>query len=268
MASLEARAAVLAQNARDADLHSGKGAKMGDKESKFRGNWNYASRTPTFNAFQFLPTPPPQKPRTRPAEPEVAAPEVAAPEAAPAVDVEACEEAVAALDVGELLDAPPADADVLCMIRDRDSNYRGYIGTVDGECRNNRNVLLGFINAESGACGTADEEYLGAISEESAGRRRSRTIPPTRPNNAQAFNDADCVIEDALDEKCGTLDMGTGYIRDATGEVVAELGPSGVCTGHAGTYLGEFEGYSYHHMKTVALYLMLIDPGMLNEVEG
>ena len=83
MASLEARAATLAKNARDADLHSGKGAKQGDAESKYRGTWNYASRTPTFNAFQFLPTPPPQKPRTKPPV------------------VEECEEAVAALSIGE-----------------------------------------------------------------------------------------------------------------------------------------------------------------------
>lgn len=246
MASLEARAVTLAQNARDADLTSGKGARCGDEESKFRGNWNYASRTPTFNAFHFLPTPPPQKPRIRPIE------EAGAVAAVPVEPVEACEEAVAALsvgDLGELLEAPPGGADVLCAIRDRDGNYRGFIAR-DGECRNNRNGLLGFIDGESGQCGTADEEYLGRASAESA------------------FNDADCVIEDALDEKCGSLDRGTGYLKDADGRIVAELGPNGSCAGHAGTYLGEFEGYSHGEMTVVALYLMLIDPGMLSEVEG
>ena len=94
-----------------------------------------------------------------------------------------------------------SQADVLCTIRDRDGNYRGYVAK-DGECRNNRNVLLGFINAEDGACGTAEEEYLGCISEQSA------------------FNDALCIVEDALDERCGTLDMGTGYIKDAQDRIV------------------------------------------------
>ena len=251
MASLEARAAVLAQNARDQDLPSGKGAKAGDKDSKFRGTWNYASRTPTFNAFQFLPTPPPQKPRTAPPpeveECEEAVAALSVTEAAPPVDVEACEEAVE--DEAELLEDPPPDADVMCTIRDRDGNYRGYIAN-DGECRNNRNALMGYINADSGQCGTADEEYLGCISEVSA------------------FNDSDCVIEDAIEETCGTLDMGTGYLKDTNDRIVAELESSGVCTGHSGSYLGEFEGFSFNQMKVVGLYLMLIDPGMLNEIEG
>ena len=62
--------------------------------------------------------------------------------------------------------------------------------------------------------------------------------------------------------------MGTGYIKDFNDRIVAELTHSGVCTGHAGSYLGEFEGFSFNQMKIVALYLMLVDPGMLNEVEG
>ena len=39
MASLlDGQIATLAKNNRDADLHSGKGAKQGDVDSKFRGN--------------------------------------------------------------------------------------------------------------------------------------------------------------------------------------------------------------------------------------
>ena len=246
MASLEARAATLAKDARDADLHSGKGAKQGDAESKYRGTWNYASRTPTFNAFQFLPTPPPQKPRTKPPVVEECEEAVAALSIGEAATVE---EPVEELEQGELLEDPPADADVMCTIRDRNGKYRGYIAN-DGECRNNRNTLLGFINADSGQCGTADEEYLGGISEQSA------------------FNDAECIIEDALDEQCGLLDMGTGYLKDFNDRIVAELSHNGVCTGHSGSYLGEFEGFSFNQMKVVGLYLMLVDPGMLNEIEG
>ena len=72
----------------------------------------------------------------------------------------------------------------------------------------------------------------------------------------------------ALDERCGTLDRGTGYLKDSDDRIVAEISATGVCTGHSGTYLGEFENFGYRNMVAIALYLMLIDPGMLNEVEG
>ncbi|KAH8061291.1 hypothetical protein JL721_8957 [Aureococcus anophagefferens] len=202
----------LAKNSRDADLHSGKGAKQGDVDSKFRGNWNYASRTPTFNAFQFLPTPPPQK-LEKPARRGRGEDAVAGLTLAPAVSVEEPVEELAAEPEGDLLRTR----------RGRTRSARSGIATAttaatsrDGECRNNRDTLLGFINEESGQCGTADEEYLGCISDQSA------------------FNNSDCVIEDAIDEKCGTLDMGTGYIKDFNDRIVAELTHSGVCTGHAG----------------------------------
>ena len=35
------------------------------------------------------------------------------------------------------------------------------------------------------------------------------------------------------------------------------------------SFLGEFESFEgYRHMRLISLYLLLIDPGMLNEVEG
>jgi hypothetical protein len=42
----------------------------------------------------------------------------------------------------------------------------------------------------------------------------------------------------------------------------------GVVTGHIGSFLGQFEGFTYRLLRVVSLYLMLLDPGMLNEVEG
>ena len=34
--------------------------------AKFRGHWNASVAVPAFNAYTFLPTPPPMKPRVRP----------------------------------------------------------------------------------------------------------------------------------------------------------------------------------------------------------
>ena len=42
---------------------------------------------------------------------------------------------------------------------------------------------------------------------------------------------------------------------------VGEIQKTGVVTGHAGSFLGQFEGFGYDKLRVVALYLMLIDPG-------
>ena len=46
---------------------------------------------------------------------------------------------------------------------------------------------------------------------------------------------------------------------------VGEVKSTGVVTGHAGSFLGEFEKFEYKHLRVLAIYLMLIDPGMLTE---
>lgn len=34
------------------------------------------------------------------------------------------------------------------------------------------------------------------------------------------------------------------------------------------SFIGQFENFTYRQMKTMALYMLLVDPGMLNEIEG
>jgi len=57
-------------------------------------------------------------------------------------------------------------------------------------------------------------------------------------------------------------------VFDGHGTTIAELDNAGCCTGHSGTYIGQFEGFTFHDMKTVALYLILVDPAMYNEISG
>ena len=55
------------------------------------------------------------------------------------------------------------------------------------------------------------------------------------------------------------------------GATVADIGATGIVSHTTGTYLGEFECRhmkTYHHLKEIALYLVLLDPGMLNNVSG
>ena len=70
---------------------------------KFRGTWNASVVRPAFNAFAFLPTAPPMKPRVVLKEEEVT-----------------CDDHL--IDIihgGDKLDNPPDDAAVLCKIIDR-----------------------------------------------------------------------------------------------------------------------------------------------------
>jgi hypothetical protein len=106
---------------------------------------------------------------------------------------------------------------------------------------NNAGVTIGWVSGNE--AGSAESEYLGQIR-------------------------SDMHIENALGEDVGTLDLGRGYIADAAGNTVCELQGTGEVRGNGQTYLGQFEPFSYHDMKTVALYVLLIDRGMLSEIEG
>lgn len=125
-------------------------------------------------------------------------------------------------------------------IRDRMNDYRGCI-TEDGECYNNAGTLIGFVSEPE--AGNADSEYLGCIRSDDA-------------------------VENAVGDAVGTLDPGHATIADAHGTTVCEMQRTGEVRGHAGTFIGCFEGFDYHDMRTVALYLLLVDPGMLSEIEG
>ncbi len=73
-------------------------------------------------------------------------------------------------------------------------------------------------------------------------------------------------ILDDLEEKVGSLDLGLARIYDHDGRVVGKLTNAGELSGVL-SYLGQFEGFSFHCMSIVALYLLLIDTGMLNKEE-
>lgn len=198
---------------------------------KYRGTWNYVvNDRPAFNAYSFLPTPPPVKPRSKDPPPEVEEPPPEDAEEAPP----------------EVLYEPPDDAAVWLIVKDRFMDYRGYISE-EGECVNNLGQTIGFINKDEGTAGSADEEYLGSAQEQLSGN--------------------EVVVEDAVDERCGIVDLGTAAIKDNQGSTVAEMASNGTLTGNHGSTLGVVEGFEYHDMRTVALYVMLIDPGMLNEQE-
>lgn len=53
----------------------------------------------------------------------------------------------------------------MIVIKDRFGDYRGYI-TEGGECVNNRDRTIGFINEEDGTAGSFEEEYLGQIQDQ------------------------------------------------------------------------------------------------------
>jgi len=145
---------------------------------------------------------------------------------------------------GPILADAPAEANQkgALTIRDRYNNYRGYISP-EGACYNNAGKVIGYIDEGSGQAGSREEEYLGYIRQ-------------------------DNVIENAAEEKIGELDPGRAVIKNTKGTTVAEIDGSGQLTGHAGSYLGKFEGSHYSEMRVMALYVLLIDPGMLNEIEG
>lgn len=211
-----------AQNAR-AEVSS-----TNNNTKNYRGaGWDYLiGDRPAFNAYSFLPTPLAMRPRTRDEEPQ-------------AIEEDETEH--------ELRYEPPDGADVMLCIRDRFGEYRGYI-TSEGECVNNRDKTIGWINREEGTAGSLHEEYLGTCIDQLSGD--------------------ECVVEDALDERCGSINLGTATIHDNSGSTVAEFEQDGTVVGNHGSGLGKFEGFTYPEIRTVALYLMLIDPGMLNEIEG
>eukprot|EP00937_MAST-01D_sp_MAST-1D-sp2_P000164 g164.t1 len=65
-------------------------------------------------------------------------------------------------------------------------------------------------------------------------------------NDGACYNN--CVVDD-MDELCGVVDLGTGYIKDRDYTTVAEVDKRGCCTGHSGSYLGQFSPFSYHELK-------------------
>tara|TARA_R110002050_G_scaffold126249_3_gene246984 strand:+ start:537 stop:785 length:249 start_codon:yes stop_codon:yes gene_type:complete len=73
-------------------------------------------------------------------------------------------------------------------------------------------------------------------------------------------------ILDDFDEKVGYLDLGTAKIHDQDNRSVGKLTNAGELSGTL-SYLGQFENFTFHSLSIVALYLLLIDSGMLNKEE-
>ena len=73
-------------------------------------------------------------------------------------------------------------------------------------------------------------------------------------------------VLDDLDEKVGGVDLGLARVYDQDERVVGKLTGAGELSGCL-SYLGQFEGFTYHSLSIVALYLLLIDTGMLNKEE-
>mmetsp|Transcript_47947 Transcript_47947/g.133740 ORF Transcript_47947/g.133740 Transcript_47947/m.133740 type:complete len:81 (-) Transcript_47947:86-328(-) len=63
------------------------------------------------------------------------------------------------------------------------------------------------------------------------------------------------------------IDLGSMGIKDNQGSTIAEIDQSGVVVGNHGSQLGKFENFSFQEIRVVAMYIMLIDPGFLNERE-
>jgi hypothetical protein len=146
------------------------------------------------------------------------------------------------------LTEPPAEAMQEGAIRifDRDASYRGFISR-DGTCTNNCAEVIGYMNLEAGEAGSVDEEWLGCI-------------------QSGAFGDENhSYIQDANDEVVGRVDLGKSTLRDEHNRTVAEFTNAGEVKGHGGAFLGQFEPFSFRQIQIAALYLTLIDPGMLNE---
>ena len=156
------------------------------------------------------------------------------------------EEVVIETHNGELLEEPPSDADVLCTVLDRKRDFRAYIAE-DGEVVANSGQVIGYINIDDCQVGSADMEYLGC--------------------GKIGADETQFTILDSNDVELCDLDLGSCRIKE-DGTTIAEIDGSGAISGHAGSFLGEIEGFGYAHTKIIALYLCLLDTGMLNEVEG
>mmetsp|Transcript_15594 Transcript_15594/g.44235 ORF Transcript_15594/g.44235 Transcript_15594/m.44235 type:complete len:229 (+) Transcript_15594:230-916(+) len=200
-------------------------------EQKHRSHWTARVTESGFNPHRFLPTAPKPVPRKVREEKKDEPP--------PPQEEEK-----------EMLTSPPPEAleEGNLNILDRYNNYRGYIA-YDGTCYNNRQEIIGFIScgeSGEGQAGDPEERYLGCIQFHMSTNKMT--------------------VLDDLDEKVGYLDLGTARIHDEDNRMVGKLTKAGELSGCL-SYLGQFEGFDFHALSTVALYLLLIDTGMLNKEE-
>eukprot|EP00008_Paramoeba_atlantica_P006046 CAMPEP_0201487754 /NCGR_PEP_ID=MMETSP0151_2-20130828/15210_1 /ASSEMBLY_ACC=CAM_ASM_000257 /TAXON_ID=200890 /ORGANISM="Paramoeba atlantica, Strain 621/1 / CCAP 1560/9" /LENGTH=227 /DNA_ID=CAMNT_0047872899 /DNA_START=35 /DNA_END=718 /DNA_ORIENTATION=- len=203
-------------------------------DQKHRSHWTARVTESGFNPHRFLPVAPapvPRKVREEQAK-------------EPPKEEEKKEE-----EKPTLTDAPPeAFEEGNLNILDRYNNYRGYIA-YDGTCYNNRQEIIGYISVNEsgeGQAGDPEERYLGSITTHMSTNKM--------------------VVTDDLDEKVGYLDLGLAKVFDQDDRSVGKLTKAGELSGCL-SYLGQFEGFDFHSLSVVALYLLLIDTGMLNKEE-
>ena len=132
--------------------------------------------------------------------------------------------------------------DSLMNILDRNNDFRSFI-TKDGTCKDKTGKIIGYINIGEWNVGSPDMEFWGQMDEGE-------------------------LIEDKDGKKIGELDLGHGTIKNEVGNTVCELDNAGECKGNAQTYIGKFIGFTFKNMKIVALYLLIVDPGMYDEIDG
>eukprot|EP01095_Lingulamoeba_sp_RSL-Kostka_P001559 TRINITY_DN1222_c0_g1_i1.p1 TRINITY_DN1222_c0_g1~~TRINITY_DN1222_c0_g1_i1.p1 ORF type:complete len:193 (-),score=64.76 TRINITY_DN1222_c0_g1_i1:45-623(-) len=138
-------------------------------------------------------------------------------------------------DESNKVDGPPDDA--VFTILDRYNDYRSCIKE-DGSCYNNCNQLIGFIDFDSYCAGSINDEFLGTIN-------------------------SDYQIIDCNDEVIGKLDPGRATIHNDSGSTIVSMDNTGTVKGNDHSYLGQFEGFTYHDMCTITLYMVFIDAGMI-----
>lgn len=144
------------------------------------------------------------------------------------------------------------------VLTDRDRFFRSYITSREGQCFNNRGELIGVINRRDGTAAST-QGYLGCVQCV----YRSRT----RPDHLQdSFLVYDCQELHAatLDVFAGERGSGpTVRVMDSERNLRAVVASDGAISGANGEKLGVADGYSVDDVRVLALFLTLVDPGML-----
>ena len=75
-------------------------------------------------------------------------------------------------------------------------------------------------------------------------------------------------IVDASDERIAVLDLGRGKLLALDGTTtIAEISSDGEVLVNSGERRSSIEGYRWAYMHVAAMYLTLVDPGILSDTE-
>ena len=70
-------------------------------------------------------------------------------------------------------------------------------------------------------------------------------------------------VLDASDTTVGEWDAGRGYVTDEHGSVLAELRKEGTVVGNGGFTAGYIDGFTFASTRTLAAYVLLVDPAFV-----